>query len=540
MRPVDGFVKYILIFVSGISAMIMLWIFVCVLFFQSIDYIGWVKKEFLLPNFILFGLAIISSVFIYNIFIKGKRIKRLGIFNIYFAALILFILQIFISYNIYFKTGWDAGDYVLNDAFAVAKGKNWNGGGYYTVRPNNTMIMCIEAILFKIIRFFIGADSHFENAYFYLVIIQCLLFSIGGILLYKIILRACDNRSNYPAIIGYTMYAILVLLSPWTVVVYTDGMGIIVPLFLLWINIKLSEVLKKKRSNINTLSIFLSVLFGAGIFIGYSLKATTIIIAIACFLFDLLSLINSFSKTIKSFLVKWVIVFIMLVLCNKQFTNIHEGYGIYYDSDMALTGWHYLMMGANEECDGAFNFEDTEYSMNFATYEERKEGDLKLFKKRIKAMLPLRIFPFYMRKTLANYNDGTFGYGNIEGEFYKKVYKRNSGISNLLRYLFYDGNEGYKYVSVIQHGAWIFVLFGDLIFTIDLTRSIYIKYFKYKNSFSHDDETHIFFTVAVCMIGIFMFVMLFEGRARYLFVNAPIYIIAASLFLNRFFSEKPV
>lgn len=112
---------------------------------------------------------------------------------------------------------------------------------------------------------------------------------LAGVLLFLVIyMLFSDVKLSW---IGYTLYIIIVIFSPWQVVIYSDLLGVIVPILIIYMLVK-----EKKREN------YLMVL-GFLIIIGYSLKSHTIIVGIGIFIYELIVLIGkkrlSYIKIIK-------------------------------------------------------------------------------------------------------------------------------------------------------------------------------------------------------------------------------------------------
>ena len=77
---------------------------------------------------------------------------------------------------------------------------------------------------------------------------------------------------------------------------------------------------------------------------------------------------------------------------------------------------HYLAMGQNDKTLGAYSQDDVDYSIK-----NGKIYDLKKFKDRVMARSINEQIEFYSKKTLLNFNDGSFSWGLDGVFFYKKV-----------------------------------------------------------------------------------------------------------------------
>ena len=250
---------------------VLIWILSVVLFMNRLETAEWVRKQFLVPNWLL--LAIVIAI-LCLIRLPGHGLIFLKRFDIRAASLILFVFQLFISYNIYFETGWDAGENIMTDALLLAHGEPLTevAAGYYSMYPNNILILFIEKTIFSILQR-AGVVS-FPAALYVFVVLQCALSTLTGYLLYRIIKEMNPElHSDGAAIFGWFLYVLLIGISPWLVVVYTDSMSLILPVSMVYLYLK---VLKKGR--------FAILYWGLACVLaywGYRLKATAAIIFIA-------------------------------------------------------------------------------------------------------------------------------------------------------------------------------------------------------------------------------------------------------------------
>ena len=113
-----------------------------------------------------------------------------------------------------------------------------------------------------------------------------------------------------------------------------------------------------------------------------------------------------------------------------------------------------------------------------------------------------------LKKTMTLYNDGTFAFGN-EGSFYITIASWDNDFVNQLRRIFYDTGDLYIYSSSIRQLVWIFILFTMLL--------------SIGNRKANSVKRVTLFSIA----GITLFELLFEVRARYLFIYVPFYIVMA-------------
>ena len=127
----------------------------------------------------------------------------------------------------------------------------------------------------------------------------------------------------------------------------------------------------------------------------------------------------------------------------------------------------------------------------------------------------LGIIKHFYRKTLTNFNDGTFWWGG-EGNFYNviRITEDKRFFSYWLRNIYYNGKIKGKYNdkwSSFVQSIWLSVLCFSCFAAFRKTNG----------------ETQLI--VILTIMGLFVFLSLFEARARYLYVYSP-YFIITSLF----------
>ncbi|RKM57851.1 hypothetical protein D6855_12435 [Butyrivibrio sp. CB08] len=338
-----------------------------------------------------------------------------------------------------------------------------------------------------------------------LVLINCLVSAVSALLVYDAIhmLYPAGRRA---AILGYVFYLGLIMLSPWVLIAYTDSLALVLPILIVWMYLKLKKDVKNP---------VFAVLFGGLIcfvgFVAYKLKATAGIVLIAVVITEIISALRSFRdekvRTSLRVVISLAILVVMYYLSNMLYTSTYTACGVVLDKELACPVTHYLKMGFNDSEAGTFNYPDSDETAYISLYKDRYENDLSKAKSRIKAMLPFGIIRFEARKALVNYHDGTFANG-VEGGFYSTVYPdRDKILSPFLKSIFWIDGALYPYLECILQGLWLTVLVLCIVF-----------------GGSNDKDGELL--IKMVLIGVFVFLSLFESRARYLYIFSPIFIVA--------------
>lgn len=491
------------------SLFVLFWLGIMILdlFFSNISYSC--KKEFLLSNIQLLILGCLIYLFICllsfwlskkNVHIQVKRV------NINILTLLLFCIQIYVFYNIYFSTNtWDPGT-IYTTAEKISRGNAsdlWNQ--YFSMYPNNQLLVYLQAIMIRFNRGFGVLDT---EGIFFMIVVQCSMTSLSGKILYDN-LRIMGASKKY-AIGGWIVFVLLLGLSGWNVVTYSDMMGLIFPLvvFRLYLSLKNDE---------NKALIKWILIIGLS-YIGFKIKPTAIIVFIAIIINEILHFLCNFelktiSLKIKSF-IKILIPGVLCILVLSSLINVAvNSTGLKINEEQNMGTLHWMMMGLNSESDGVWNGDDVELSAGITSKASRTEMQISVIKNRLNEYGIDGFLKHMAKKSLVNFNDGTFAWG-CEGGFYDTVYPdKNTVVAPLLKNIYYNTGLYYLYFSTINQLLWIFILFSSV--------GVVLKK-KSKESL----------TIVLSLIGIILFHMLFEARARYLILYVPFFIMTSMLSLQ--------
>lgn len=462
--------------------------FIIILFFSYKNYAC--KKTYLMNNITLLIIGIILCFIVYKVIDKIK-IKDKNKINIVFIILTIVLIPFLFFYarHFLFTTGWDP-EFVKQNAILITNGEPvWTG--YLSDYPNNVFITYLLAKIIKIS--YILNIRNVENTF---LLINCFIFSITNFLVFKITYNI--YKSYNKAIFAYIFCFLLVTMSPWICVMYSDTLSLFILTLGIYLFVKEEDANKNKKFIYFILYIFVLIS-------GYFIKPQVFIFLIAIFLYKLTKFKFSNLKN-KYFWIKVFSITIILI-CISGITNYINKKPYFYtnvkESNFGIE--HYLMMGHNLETRGIYSYDDVVYSESFKTKKERKKGDLKLVRKRINGAGVLGLISLYTDKTLTNYNDGSFAFG-CEGNFYKYKYSYgNKKVREALQSYYLDGDNQIIFFTV-QQIIWLAVLFLNLL-SLSKTSNEKITIMK------------------LAIIGLSIFELLFEARARYLFAYAPVYII---------------
>ena len=473
---------------------------ICILGGLYVDYVY--KLDVTKSNIYIFLLSACVMIVIYKVIVIVNKIIRKNI-EVNFKILIIFIsisllfVQIIMIYFYYFRTGWDS--YLIIDASYLlsenVKLQDWTND-YFSYYPNNIFI----TILFSKIIFLCKIIGVADYSYFVILVFQAILNIFTGFLVFNVIRKITQNINL--SVFGYIFYVLLVGLSPWVSIPYSDSTALIIPVLMLYLYTNID----KEGFKIVGLS-FLGVL-------GYMIKPQTAILFISICLVSILFIrLRYIKKTLKYLSIALISIlisyfFIVIFMSNNNITINRE---------LEISYPHFVKMGLNNVTNGGYLSDDAGKSMSFKSTKERKEENIEVIKERLSEYGIDGLLKHQIKKTLVTYNDGTFAWSQ-EGNFYWKIKEEKSRIERFFRNIYYESGSNHSIFKYIVQGAWLIILSIQ-------TLTIFIKRENMDNSMR---------VVLLSLIGLFVFESIFEARARYLYTYVPIFIVSGMIGLNEF------
>ena len=285
----------------------------------------------------------------------------------------------------------------------------------------------------------------------------------------------------------------LLLLNPWFFIPYSDTFSVIIPILILY----LYSNKNKKWASYGTIS-FLGI-------IGYFIKPSSIIVLIAILIVEIIrhkwrvsDIHNKKIIKISCSITGGICLAFILNTCAANFIHFEQDPNIRPISSFI----HYLAMGQNPESCGAYLEQDVIEASQGAKFELNK------FTTRFFSRTCNEQIDFFTKKLLQNYNDGTFAWSK-EGNFYMIVPERDNKLSNLITNIYYADGKYNQIFTNIEQMIWLLVLAG----------CVFLFGKRYKRN--------EILVLQLSLVGLFIFVMIFEARARYLYTYIPFFIICS-------------
>lgn len=458
-----------------------------------------------------------------QIAVKGDDLKRDKTFKrvVLIGTIILIAFQFFIIAGARFIAGWDV--------WFITNVYDTNQVEYFSRYPNQL--------------FLYGAFTGFAH---FLQALGISNYYLGLICLSSLSVAACVPMTAYVAkrmaghAVGYGAFvlsAVMCGLSPWIMVPYSDTFGMFFTVFILWCYVCLDKQVQNQDeqtsalagvhvdARIDTRTCCRWFLMGLAVVIGYAIKPTVIFVFVAIVVIELIQWFASFAphgsrgsqsskdpydlrKTATA-----IVACAFGIVLAFALTSIVKNSTYDVNENAAFSATHFLMMGANPVSGGVWSVSDVELSDAANTPEERSRANLAEFKNRVMAMDLPQANMFLLKKLLTNFADGTFAW-EIEGDFYTQIIGTNEAVLNFYG-ISSDASLDNNTFAPLSQVLWLFVLAGCILIVLG-RRPL-------------KAETVIAFT----LLMLSAFLMLFEARARYLFLYLPFFIILGTMGWNR-------
>lgn len=424
-------------------------------------------------------------------------------------SILLFGIQVFIYYNIFFKTGWDVS--AIEAGARVLSGETENTiwlSSYFGTYPNNIFLTWFYCFTLKIGEILGLAGG--ENIQMVFIVMNCIISSIAAWLTYWCVKQI---NSIHLAVLAFLGVSFSVCLSPWTSIPYSDPLVVFIPITIYALYLKLS--IDRKKTWLWILMSFLGM-------IGYHTKPQAVILFIAVFIADFIRGMKEKDKKGLAIIILLCVIGIIAgegvhKIAYKEFDK-----RIPISEESAFSLWHWAMMGLNEETNGRYNQSDVDFSRSFVDEKERIAAQKGVIEQRIKKYGPAGYLQLLGKKTALCFSDGTFSWSTGAGDFYNMVYEEKGVLSSALRDIFYYHGKWYPVLSTIQQLIWMAVLLLCAVSGI-------------RKNFS-DMELVLF----LMFIGCVLFELFFEIFPRHLYCNVPCFMVLAMTGMGNLehFSEK--
>lgn len=440
--------------------------------------------------YILFlGIAYIALITIINKFIinklKAKYIKIIvGILLCIF--LILEILSVYyfrVEYNWDFKWVMDTAKQIADTGSMEPSNLN-----YFKIFPNNIPILGIVTISMKL--FF----NNEIGAYILNIIAVWIAAILGVIVAYKM----KGEKLAFNTILLMILCLPFYLYSP---IIYTDTLSAMFPVLtlLLWILFKES----KQKGNRKKQYIYWTLMTISSV-IAFLIKPVAAIVLIAI----IIDSIFTNEKNLKFI----IITCIIFILMNFGYNSIVTKFVIkdVKNNDIVYPYTHWVMMGLNKPKDqggtsvgwGGYSYEDSVLTETQPTYDEKVQTNLNVIKERLLDFGFKGYMEFLKNKFIYVWEDPTF---YVLAQIGWDTLNKDS--------------LPYKYV-IGEKSEQVFIPYTNIFYTM----LIFLILIGIIYDILKDRNQNIRI-MGISIVGIAMFLLIWEARSRYIYFLIPIFCI---------------
>ena len=424
----------------------------------------------------LLFLVIIGEV-IFNVIINKLSYKKYKYIVLILFG-IIFSLQIFVAAKLTVFPSWDFG-VVFYQAEELVNKTGQISAYFYEMYPNNYAILFIMTTLFKALKIF-GLNFLKGGILFNIVMLDITLFMV-----YILSKKLYGIKT---AVLSLTMAVFITPFYMYSPIIYTDTISMPFPLMMILCYLKAKDKEGAKR----LFYIFIGAIFMS---LGILIKTNIVIFAIALVIYDILT-----NKNIRKCILNICIVISTILIINTVFNIYLDKISPLAKSERGYPATHWIMMGLQGT--GQYNPEDVEFTSSLANKEVRKIETKKEIKKRLSNYGLKGYLKFVDNKIKFTWSDGTMF--SID-----KLSRNPKEITTLHQYI--TGDKKYVFVYLSQVG-YLIMLMNILIGAISLLKG-------------KRTETHLF---NITIFGVFLFLILWETRSRYLVCFLGVFMLSAS------------
>ncbi len=438
----------------------------------------------------------------------NKKLSIITIGCLGVAFVLLYFVNEEICKCIWLKQGWDV-DCVVGTAYNLALGHEIGDDVYYSMYPNNVPMAFILGRIYRIARNTAGYP--YPEDFLWMQTI-CGLISVAGMATCITIKKVTNNLAAVLA--GFILFVASIGISPWKTAPYTDMFALLFPILSLCFYVYYYHARQKFSKY---LLFFFSYLAGA---VGALIKPPVLIVLIAITLLEIVRAIQNIKTEWKQEIVKVSIIVATVLLYKGIQGYIYEDTGYIQNKDISATYYHYMLMGLNEDTTGSYYSPDVALIGRYPDPEERLSVQKALIAERIKEKGFGGYLNFLLRKTVMTFNDGAFGWGR-EGACYIESYPvlSKAPYSFALKNIFWPLHKYSIHFNTYCQIIWLAIIFA--VPGICLCKKA--------------ENRHLISTILLTLLGIILYLMIFEARARYLICFVPVFVLVAAVGITRYY-----
>lgn len=452
--------------------------------------------------FIVCAVFTVFLVFVYALCQRMNSVKKIRKKHeftnkdinliIFISVGIMFLLQLIAGYTLNINPVTDL-EYVSRYAIDFGKTgnfdliqKDFQNGSVYLIRyPNNLAITFILSAVYRLGFLITGKILPFS-----LVILNTFAINISVLLTVFVAKRLFGNGKAIFTLVLCLLFPPFYTYVPYY---YTDSLSLpfcIGAIYLFICAIKSENKAKKY---------ILLVVTGIVAFVGYKLKASVILILLVLIAYLLAKFkIKKFVCLLLALIVGFGSVFVAytVTLNNSKIVTKEQSNSIEYPYT------HWLMMGLKGN--GDYNKRDSLYTQSFSDKSSKQEANIRIIKERLEDFGPAGLCSHLINKSVWTWSDGTY--------FISHHIEDNKNDKCFLHSLVLNNGENNIYFYVYSGAFQLFLL---IMICFSIIRGIITPKINFES------------VLRASIFAIFLFLLVWETRSRYLYNFTPIFILTA-------------
>lgn len=446
-----------------------------------------------------------------------KNQKRVKVILITLLLIVLLTIQVIIAYSCFSEYGWDCGT-VLENAKLLDQNQTINTN-YFSTCDNNIGVLLLLKIAYTLVGFFTAIQNYTWIA----VCLNVLMMDIACLLTFYVIRK---QFSKGAANVSLLFILPLLFFSPWILVPYTDTLTMAFPIAIYALYLWYTELREKSEEKPKWMPLTVLGVLSFITIVGTILKPTSLIMVIAILVMELFYWTKKErnKEYIKSLACSGLVIVLGILVAYGGFYGLKKQQlgkqipqELYQQNSLPMT--HYMMLGLKEmpventekSFYGVVNDEDFGFTISFPGKGQKVKQNLRVIGERLGEKGFLGYINFLLHKAEWSLSDGTFFFG-FEGSFRTSLPEERGELAKHIQPYYMVDTEQYRTVTAnVMQVAWLVVQVG-------IIASVFLDQKKEKRNKQAD-------VLKLALVGIICFVLLFEGRSRYLISYIPIFIV---------------
>lgn len=384
---------------------------------------------------------------------------------------------------------------------------------YLAKYANNIPITLLLTLVFKSMSYFGG-----ESYVLYSQIVNSIAI-IGSFLLMLFVAKRLLGRTGWT--VAWLFGFVFLIITPYTPITYTDTLGALAVTAILAAMVLLKGSQGRRR-------LALGFMLGAIVGAGYLVKPTVLIIFIAAFVMIMIhKLIKKKNITYYlSYAIPVVAGLIAVIIGYGVILNSLPNFAQYSEEQLdrhATPIHHYLGMGSLRGLEPWVDCSRGVYCSDYVDWvqsetgikklDDRKKYGLELWWNSLSSS-PMEYLAFIFGKLVLSYSDGYFGAWR-EGDNSSIIFADDSKVSHEIRAFLVPDGKYYSLTRPIIDALWFIMLALTLVAGV-----LSLKSRSYRSIWID--------IMMLSLVGVSLYIMIFETRARYIFLYLPVVILMAS------------